>query len=99
MLHSKRASSSSSCATKNPVRRAVEMTVEQLEERKLFYGATVGVSSNVTHQTMDGFGAAMVTWKNMPEYADATFYDKIVNDLGATIGRTGPPRAFGAVDT
>jgi O-glycosyl hydrolase/ankyrin repeat protein len=72
----------------SPVRRAAEVTVEQLEERKLFYGATVGVNSNTTFQTMDGFGAAMVTWKNMPEYSDASFYDKIVNDLGATIGRT-----------
>jgi O-glycosyl hydrolase/ankyrin repeat protein len=86
MLNSRKSSLSN--PNRSAVHRAAAVTVEQLEERKLFYGATVGVNSNTTFQTMDGFGAAMVTWKNMPEYSDASFYDKIVNDLGATIGRT-----------
>src|SRR5688572_10734749 len=71
-----------------PVRRAAAAAVEQLEGRIFFYGATVGVDANETHQTMDGFGAAMATWKNVTGYSDAAFYDRIVNDLGATIART-----------
>jgi glucuronoarabinoxylan endo-1,4-beta-xylanase len=61
--------------------------VEQLESRTLMYGATVGVNANTTFQTMDGFGAAMKNWTTPSEYASAAFYDRIVNDLGATIAR------------
>ena len=43
----------------DPVHRAAATTVEQLEGRVLFYGATVGVNANTTFQTMDGFGASM----------------------------------------
>ncbi|MGB7157954.1 MAG: ankyrin repeat domain-containing protein, partial [Tepidisphaeraceae bacterium] len=67
---------------------AVASAVEPLEQRVMFYGATVGVNTADTHQTMDGFGAAMATWKSVTGYSDAAFYDRVVNDLGATIART-----------
>ena len=62
--------------------------VEQLESRTLMYAATVGVNTGTTFQIMDGFGAAMMTWTTRSEYSNASFYDRIVNDLGATIART-----------
>ena len=62
--------------------------VEQLESRTLMYGATVGVNTGTTFQTMDGFGAAMKNWTTPTEYTQAAFYDRIVGDLGATIART-----------
>ncbi len=77
-----------SAKSSKPVRRAAAAAVEQLEGRIFLYGATVGVDVSGTHQTMDGFGAAMATWKDVTGYSDAAFYDRIVNDLGATIART-----------
>ncbi|MGB7159330.1 MAG: glycoside hydrolase, partial [Tepidisphaeraceae bacterium] len=62
--------------------------IEPLEQRVHLYAANVGVNTGATFQTMDGFGAGMMTWTRPAEYADASLYDKIVNDLGATIART-----------
>jgi glucuronoarabinoxylan endo-1,4-beta-xylanase len=62
--------------------------LEELEPRMMLYSASVGVNTGTTFQTMDGFGAAMMTWSSPSEYSSAAFYDRIVNDLGATIART-----------
>jgi O-glycosyl hydrolase len=54
----------------------------------MMYSATVGVNAGTTFQTIDGFGAAMMTWTTPNEYKNASFYDLIANDLGASIART-----------
>lgn len=61
---------------------------EALETRLLLSSATVGIDSSTTFQTIDGFGAAMITWRRPNEYRQASFYDLLVNDLGATMART-----------
>jgi hypothetical protein len=49
--------------------------VEPLEQRMMMYSATVGVNTGTTFQTVDGFGAAMMTWTTPNEYKNASFYD------------------------
>ncbi len=62
--------------------------LERLEARRLLAdAASVVIEPDVTRQTMDGFGAAMIWWTQRPEYQDPAFYDLIVNDLGSTIAR------------
>ncbi|MDQ3439412.1 MAG: hypothetical protein M3478_03580, partial [Planctomycetota bacterium] len=73
---------------RTPTLRPLFSMCEQLESRTLMYSATVGVNAGTTFQTMDGFGAGMMTWTSPSEYSNAAFYDRIANDLGATIART-----------
>ncbi|HEV2295893.1 MAG TPA: ankyrin repeat domain-containing protein, partial [Tepidisphaeraceae bacterium] len=61
--------------------------IEPLEQRVLMYGATVAVNTGAIHQTIDGFGAAMMSWTRPGEYSQAAFYDRIANDLGASVAR------------
>ena len=53
----------------------------------LLSSATVSIDANATFQTIDGFGAAMIPWKRPAEYLNASFYDQIVGDLGASMAR------------
>lgn len=61
--------------------------IESLESRRLFAAVTADIDFGQTHQTMEGFGAAMINWLSpaqLPELDDASFYDMLVNDLGAS---------------
>lgn len=49
------------------------------------------------HQTIDGFGGAFINYDRMPAYADPTFYDLAVYDLGLTIVRV--PVEFEVIET
>ncbi|HUG12784.1 MAG TPA: ankyrin repeat domain-containing protein [Opitutaceae bacterium] len=51
------------------------------------YGSTVVVNTHEKFQTMDGFGACIVTYDLLPEYLDHAFYDLAVFDLGMSILR------------
>jgi O-glycosyl hydrolase len=68
--------------------RSSRFTTEALEPRLFLSTATVSVNPDSTFQTIDGFGAAMITWRRPNEYRQAAFYDMLVNDLGATMART-----------
>jgi hypothetical protein len=64
--------------------------IDPLEVRTHLAAASASVDFSATHQTMEGNGAAVISWAGhdqVPEYADAAFYDKLVNDLGATAVR------------
>lgn len=62
--------------------------LEPLESRRLLaISATVTLDPGQAFQTIDGFGAAMIGWKNVAEYQTTGFYDQIVNDLGASMAR------------
>lgn len=62
--------------------------LEPLEPRRLLaVVADVSIDTAVEHQSITGFGACMIGWKNMPEYQTVEFYDQVVNDLGGTLGR------------
>lgn len=49
--------------------------------------ATVVVNTYETDQTIDGFGACIVSYDLLPEYQDPAFYDRAVFDLGMSILR------------
>lgn len=49
--------------------------------------ATVVVNTHETDQTIDGFGACIVSYDLLPEYQDPAFYDRAVFDLGVSILR------------
>lgn len=64
--------------------------IDTLELRQHLAAATATIDFNTTHQTMEGNGAAMISWNGQdvhPEYAQASFYDQLVNDLGTTAVR------------
>ncbi|MFT3784946.1 MAG: ankyrin repeat domain-containing protein [Tepidisphaeraceae bacterium] len=69
--------------------------LELLEGRRLM---TVAMSSTVNfadkRQTIDGFGAAIISDEIRPENATASFFDTVVGDLGASIVRAGLAPAF-----
>ncbi|HMO25512.1 MAG TPA: hypothetical protein PKB10_04520 [Tepidisphaeraceae bacterium] len=71
--------------------RSPATTIPQLEpleaRRLLAISATITLNTQSTFQTIDGFGAAMIGWKNVAEYQTSGFYDQLVNDLGATTAR------------
>lgn len=67
--------------------RTLAAAIEPLEARRFFDAVSVGVDPAQTFQTIDGMGAAMIPWETRPEYNDPAFFDKIVNDLGATMAR------------
>ena len=49
---------------------------------------TVNVDMNQSHQTIEGFGTCLVTYRDYPpEYSDPEFLDRVVNDLGLSILR------------
>jgi glucuronoarabinoxylan endo-1,4-beta-xylanase len=58
---------------------------ESLEQRRLLANAVADFGQ--THQTIDGFGAAMISWAWRPEYGNPAFYNQLVGDLGATLTR------------
>src|SRR3954470_24247707 len=61
---------------------------EALETRRLLsHSANVTVDSGVTFQTIDGLGASIKTNSQPAEYLTSGFYDKVVNDLGASMAR------------
>jgi O-glycosyl hydrolase/ankyrin repeat protein/protocatechuate 3,4-dioxygenase beta subunit len=63
-------------------------SIESLETRRLLsHSANVTVDSGVTFQTIDGLGASIKGNGQPAEYLSSGFYDKIVNDLGATMVR------------
>src|SRR3954453_17587209 len=68
-------------------RRRLVSAIEGLEPRRLFDAVTVAINPNQAFQTMEGMGAAMIPWEKRPEYQDPAFFDKIANDLGATMAR------------
>jgi ankyrin repeat protein/O-glycosyl hydrolase len=48
----------------------------------------VNVNMNQTHQTIEGFGTCLVTYKDYPsEYSNPDFFDRVVNDLGVSLMR------------
>ncbi|MFW6189239.1 MAG: ankyrin repeat domain-containing protein [Planctomycetota bacterium] len=47
----------------------------------------VAVDTAERHQTIEGFGACMVSYKLLDEYVDPKFYDLLVYDLGASMVR------------
>src|SRR4051794_21997285 len=59
--------------------------LENLEARTLL--ASVAINANTQYQTMLGMGAGLSTHNTRSEYTDPAFYDKLVNDLGATATR------------
>jgi O-glycosyl hydrolase len=61
--------------------------VQALECRRLMADATATINFGETHQTMEGMGASLINWvgpERMPQLQQASFYDKLVNDLGAS---------------
>jgi hypothetical protein len=72
-----------------PRRAARKDLLDTLEPRQLM---AVAVSSAIdfaaTRQTIDGFGAAIMTDEYLPEYQTKQFYDTIVGDLGTSLVRT-----------
>lgn len=60
--------------------------------------ADVTIDTSKTRQTIEGFGACLVTWKLLPEYADPAFYDMMVYDLGTSMVRCPVPEAFEPVN-
>src|SRR4051812_18266970 len=63
-------------------------SIEPLEVRRLLsHAASVTVDNNATFQTIDGLGASIKTNGQPAEYLTSGFYDKVVNDLGATMAR------------
>lgn len=51
----------------------------------------VKVDLDVTHQTMEGFGAAIMGWREPASYRDPAWYDALVNDLGVSMVRIPVP--------
>src|SRR5205823_3754255 len=80
--------------------------VEQLERRRFLSGViataaataprstTVAINAATTYQTMVGMGAAMINNYTPKEYTDPAFFDRLVNDLGATAARVAIPPTF-----
>ncbi len=63
-------------------------SAEELEKRCLLsHSASVAVDNNATFQTIDGLGASIQTNSQPSEYLNSSFYDSLVNDLGATMTR------------
>jgi O-glycosyl hydrolase/protocatechuate 3,4-dioxygenase beta subunit len=63
-------------------------SIESLEKRQLLsHSASVTVDNGVVYQTIDGLGASIKGNAQPNEYLQSGFYDKIVNDLGATMAR------------
>ncbi|MFW5754267.1 MAG: ankyrin repeat domain-containing protein [Marinilabiliaceae bacterium] len=49
---------------------------------------SLDVDLNTTHQTIEGFGTCLITFKDYPpEYKDPEFLDMVVNDLGLSLMR------------
>lgn len=70
--------------------RRLIVSLEGLETRNLFAAAITDyltVDTSITHQTMDGFGASMMSWAQRPEYRQAAYYNMLAGDLGANIVR------------
>jgi O-glycosyl hydrolase/ankyrin repeat protein len=81
-----------SSPSKSAVIAAAAQTIEPLERRTMLavgVPVTVEVNGAQTFQTMQGMGASMAAWTRIPEYNDPAFFDRIVNDLGATTVRAG----------
>jgi len=47
----------------------------------------VVVHLGVTHQRMEGFGAAIMGWQEPPPYRNPAWYDALVNEMGVSIVR------------
>src|SRR5690242_10410071 len=61
---------------------------EELEARRLLsHSASVTVDNGVGFQTINGLGASIQTNSQPSEYLNSSFYDQVVNDLGATMTR------------
>ena len=58
--------------------------VDQLEPRRLNAAVTGNLDATRTHQTIDALGGATIAWTQQPEQMQASFYDKLVNDLGVS---------------
>ena len=74
-------------------------SVETLEPRRLLAvgplpQVSVEVDLDAPRQTMDGFGAAMVSWDHVPLYEDPQFFNDVANDLGASAVRIPVPPGF-----
>lgn len=73
--------------TTNTQRRTA---IEPLDQRVLLAAANATIDFGISHQTMEGNGAALISWlghNQLPEYAQASFYDQLVNDLGTSAVR------------
>ena len=61
--------------------------IDPLESRRMMAAVNATIDFGQTHQTIDGLGAALVNWlspQQLPELAQASFYDQLVNDFGAS---------------
>src|SRR5688500_17236213 len=64
------------------------LSLEPLEPRQMLpFAVDVAINTSQTFQTVRGMGAAMMSWDWRPEYSDPAFFDRLVNDLGATAVR------------
>jgi O-glycosyl hydrolase len=69
-------------------RRPFTSFVDNLEARRLMAAISSSVNFADKHQTIDGFGAAIMTDESLPEYYTKQFFDTIVGDLGTSLVRT-----------
>ena len=79
--------------------RHLPSSVETLEPRRLLAAGplpqvSVEVDLDAPRQTMEGFGAAMISWDHVDLYEDPQFYNDVANDLGASAVRIPVPPSF-----
>lgn len=70
--------------------KEVRCAVQPLEARRLFAAVAGSIDFGQTHQTIDGFGAAFNHYigpQLLPHLEQASFYDMLANDLGASAVR------------
>lgn len=68
-------------------RRQGRAFIDRLEARQLLANVSASVDFGVTRQTMEGNGAAIISWAPVVQYQQASFYDSLVNDLGVSAVR------------
>jgi O-glycosyl hydrolase/ankyrin repeat protein len=65
-------------------RSSSRLMIDGLEPRRHFYAVAGSIDATKVHQTIDSLGAASISWLHQPEQEAASFYDGLVNDLGAS---------------
>lgn len=58
--------------------------IDALEQRQLMAAAAGMIDAGKTYQTIEALGAASIAWTHQKEQEQGSFYDGLVNDLGAT---------------
>jgi O-glycosyl hydrolase len=65
-------------------RRSRKNWIDSLEPRQLMAAVSANLDATKTYQTIDALGAASIAWTQQPEQMQGSFYDGLVNDLGAS---------------